>query len=253
MLRSGGYNLDVNHLDVRPKAALQGGADAMPLWTINKEAGALLIRRGKGHVVVLADPDLLTRRGLVRPGSDPGTDSAVLLVNVVAMHAEDGKVYFDELHHGIHSAGGFWAYVGTYGESITLLLLFAVIGVALWRVAVRLGPPVSVPKLRQTDAVDYASALGLLYQRAGARRRLARALVGGFLGALTRHLRLRQRAVPAVVLAEWRQQHKTGDQKLEELLRGVNELRRSAPTEQQLLQWTRAFDSFVNTELRGRK
>jgi hypothetical protein len=244
---AGGYVLDVKHLDVRPRATLEDRGGTLPLWYIRRQPGALLIHRGKGRILVLADPDLLTRRGLIRATGQPRDDNALFLVNVVSMHAEDGKVYFDEYHHGIRSASGFWAYAGSYGERITLLLVLAVAGVAMWRAGVRLGPAVAVPRTRQTDAVDYASALGLLYQRAGARRRLARALVRGFLGALTRHLRLRQRALPAVVLAEWRQHHSTGADQLERLLRGVNDLPRGAPTEQQLLQWTRAFDAFVNT------
>jgi hypothetical protein len=250
---AGGYSAGVEVLNVRPRATLQGGPDALPLWEVDRQPGALVVRRGNGRVVVLADPNMLTRRGLVRQDGEARDDNAVFLVNVVAMHAEDGKVFFDEYHHGIRSAGGFWAYVAIHGQSLTLLLLFAVAGVAVWRVAVRLGPAVSVPRTRQTDAVDYASALGLLYQRAGARQRLSRALVRGFLGALTRHLRLRQRAIPVAILAAWRQQHpNAGAAQLEKLLRGVNELRRGVVKEQQLLQWTRAFDSFMHTQLGGR-
>jgi hypothetical protein len=251
--QAGGYVRDVQHLSVRRRVTLQESGGALPLWYVRSEPGALLVHRGKGRILVLADADLLTRRGLIRATGEPRDDNALFLANVVAMHAEDGKVYFDEYHHGIRSTSGFWAYAGAAGERSTLVLILAVAGVAIWRVAVRLGPAVPVPRTRQTDAVDYASALGLLYQRTGARRRLARALVRGFLGALTRHLRLRQRAVPVLVLAEWRQHHTTGGEELERLLRGVNELRRGVPTEQQLLHWMRALDGFVNTELSGRK
>jgi hypothetical protein len=247
------YTYRIRNLDVRPTATLQAGPSATPLWWVDGQLGAVVVPRGKGRVIIVADPNLLTRRGLIRQDGEARGDNAVFLVNVAALHAEDGKVYFDEYHHGIRSGGGFWAYVAVHGESLTLLLLFAVTGVAVWRVAVRLGPAVSVPRQQQTDAVDYASALGLLYQRAGARHRLSRALVRGFLGALTRHLRLRQRALPAVVLAAWRQQHPAAKTtQLEKLLRGVNELRRGEVKEQQLLQWTRAFDSFVQNELGGR-
>jgi hypothetical protein len=253
-LPAGGYTAGVDLLDVRPRATLQVGADAMPLWNVDGRVGAAVVRHGKGRVVVVADPNMLTRRGLIRQDGEPRDDNAVFLDNVVAMHAEDRTVYFDEYHHGIQSGGGFWAYVAIHGESLTLLLLFAVTSVAIWRVAVRLGPAVSVPRTQQTDAVEYASALGLLYQRAGARRRLSRALVRGFLGGLTRHLRLKARALPAVLLAAWRQQHQTArTAQLETLLRGVNELRRGPVTEQQLLHWTRAFDSFLDSETVGRK
>ena len=54
--------------------------------------------------------------------------------------------------------------------------LFLAVGGGLWMWAVRLGPATPTPRTRETDAVDYASALARLYQQAGARRRLARTL-----------------------------------------------------------------------------
>jgi hypothetical protein len=250
---AGAYTQGVEQLSVGTRATLQGGANALPLWRLESRPAALVVRQGKGRVIVVADPRWLSRGGLVEPGGEPRDDNAVFLANVVSLHAAGGKVYFDEYHHGIRSGGGFWAYLAYHGERWTLLLLLLVVAVAVWRVAVRLGPAVPAPRPSQADAVDYASGLGRLYQRAGARRRLARALARGFVASLTRHLHLRRAALPAVILAAWRQQHGSGTTdkpdptttRLQELLRGVNALRKGDVRERELLAWTRAFDQFV--------
>src|SRR5207302_1296976 len=124
--------------------------------------------------------------------------------------------------------------------------LFLALGAWVWTWAVRLGPPAATPTTTEADAVDYASALARLYQQAGARRRLARTLARGFLGALTGQLRLRRNALPAEVLSAWRQHDPgpSGD-RLQGLLRGVAELRKGDVTEAQLLDWSQGFDQFI--------
>ena len=115
----------------------------------------------------------------------------------------------------------------------------------------RLGPAVPPRRADTADAVDYASALGRLYQGAGARRMLARTLSRGFLTALTKHLRLRRTALPAVILAAWRQQEGPASaERLQGLLRGLAELRKPDLTDHQLLSWARAFDDFTRHMLR---
>jgi hypothetical protein len=253
----GPYREGVERLSVGTRTTLRGPAGAQILWRVGGRPGALLLPHGKGRVLLVADPGLLTRHGLVRDDGEPRDDNAVFFTNVVAQYARDSKVYFDEYDHGIRSTGGFWTYLAYHGERVTLLPLLAVLVAAGWRWMVRLGPAVPRPRPTAADGVAYASALGRLYQRAGARRLLARALVRGFLAALTRHLRLRRQALPAVVLAAWRQQHgraaatnprdlDPATARLQTLLRGVNELRRGDVGEKPLLAWTRAFDQFLS-------
>jgi hypothetical protein len=80
---------------------------------------------------------------------------------------------------------------------------------------------------------------------------MARTLVAGFLGALTRHLRLRRTALPALILAAWREHYagapppKLSVERLQGLLRGVAELRKADLNDRQLLTWTRGFDQFT--------
>lgn len=249
---AGGYTEGIAHLSVGSRATLRAPGDALPLWWLGDEPGAVLLRRKKGHVLIVADARWLTRQGLVRSNGEPRDDNIVFLVNVVDVAARDGKVYFDEYHHGLRSGGGFWGYLEYHGERATPLLVLLVLLVAGWTWAVRLGPPVPTPTTENADAVDYASALARLYQKTGTRRLLARTLVRSFLGELTRHLRLRRNALPAEILAAWRQ-HDPGPSttRLQTLLRGVGELRRGEVSERQLLAWAQAFGRFTRAIQKG--
>jgi len=233
------YTDGIEKLTVGTRSSLGRTKSGAELWRIGNAPGALLLERGKGHVLLLADATVLSGRGLRRD------DNLLFLVNVARWHAEDGVVLFDEYHHGFHSADGFWGYLGYYGERIAFLPPLLVAAVALWRGGVRLGPPVPRPVTSRADAVDYASALGRLYRRTGALREPARALLRDFLGDLTRHLRLRRNAIPAEILAAWRQRHPADSaERLQALLRGLAELRKDTLTERQLLSWHQAFDRF---------
>jgi hypothetical protein len=246
LAEAGGYTEGIERLSVANRATLSAPG-ALPLWWVREQPGAVVLRRGSGRVVVVADPSLLTRRGLLRD------DNLRFLVNVAELHAEDGKVFFDEYHHGIRSGGGFWGYLGHYGHYGFFLPLAVAVGAGVWRAAVRLGPAVPRPQPLTVDAVDYASALARIYQQAGARRLVGRALVRGFLRALTRHLRLRGNALPAEILAAWRQ-HDPGPTmtRLQGLLRAVVGLRKGEVADRELLTWARAFDQFEAEVLHAR-
>jgi len=199
----------------------------------------VLVEHGKGRVLVLADATPLSGRGLRRD------DNLLFLVNAARWHAEDGSVLFDEYHHGFRSAEGFWGYLGYYGQRSALLPPLLVAVVALWRAGVRLGPAVPKAVVNQADAVEYASALGRLYRRTGARQEPARALLRDFLTALTKHLHLPRNAIPAEILAAWRQHHPgPSAERLQGLLRGLAELRKGGLSDRQLLAWNQGFDQF---------
>src|SRR4029077_10725399 len=134
-------------------------------------------------------------------------DNLRFLVNVAALHAGGGRVYFDEYHHGLRSGGGFWGYLQFHGLRWTVLAVALVACIMVWSVAVRLGRAISRPSESQADAVDYASALARIYQKAGVEYVLASTLCRDFLAALTQHLRLKRSVLPAEILAAWRGQH----------------------------------------------
>src|SRR5437660_277137 len=125
---AGGYSEHIEKLVLEGHDVLHGAADALPLWWIDNAAGAAIIQRGKGRVIVVADPSLLTLRGLHRG------DNLRFLVNVADLHAGDGKIYFDEYHHGLRSGGGFWGYLHYHGQEWTLPALGMVLAIAAWAV-----------------------------------------------------------------------------------------------------------------------
>lgn len=237
---AGRYTAGVRQLEVEGRDAVFAD-DGLPLWWQNdQQPGAVLLRRGRGRAIVVADPGLFTERHLHK-----GASNLHFLYNVASLHAQDGRVYFDEYHHGIRAGGGFWDYLRRHDQQWVLLPLAVVLVMAGWAVAVRVGPAVPTPPPLRADAVDYASAVARIYQRAGTRTRLARGLARSFLATLAKHLRLRRSALPAEVLAAWRS--RAPDQaarRLQVLLRGTTELRQDDVSERQLLAWTQAFDAF---------
>jgi hypothetical protein len=241
---AGAYTDGIDSLQVEGRDELQSG-QGLPLWWLDGRPGALLFQRGRGRVLVVSDPSIVTRRGLGR------VDNAVFLYKIAALHAGDDHIYFDEYHHGIRSGGGFWGYLHYHRQHWALVPILAAVAVAVWSVAVRLGPAASPPQAIQADAVDYASALARIYERAGTRHLLARTLTQDFIGSLTRHLGLRRSALPAEILAAWKKREEgtaAGD-RLATLLRGVGELRQGTVPQRELLYWTRTFDRFMKEDL----
>lgn len=243
---AGRYAEGIAHISVGSRAALQAPSDALPLWWLDGQPGAVLMRRKKGRILIVADARWMSREGLVRSDGEPRDDNVVFLYNLAAVAARDGKVYFDEYHHGLRSGSGFWGYLAYHDERATPIMVLLVLLVAGWMWAVRLGPAVPTPKIENADAVDYASALARLYQKTGTRHLLARTLVRSFLSELTRRLRLRRNALPAEILAAWRR-HDPGPSmtRLKELLSGVGELRRGEVSDRKLLGLAQAFGQFT--------
>jgi hypothetical protein len=256
LAEAGGYTDEIDSLIVEGQDVLTGGP-ALPLWWVGGEAGAVLVRRGQGRVLVVADPSLLTPRGLHR------ADTVRFLYNVVHRHAGDGRVYFDEYHHGVRAGGGFWGYLRLHDQQASVLLVLVAAGMAAWSVAVRLGRPVLSPTFTPlagagertlgADAVDYASAVARIYRRAGLASLLGKTFARDFLDSLRRQLHLGRTALPAEILAAWRLRYgPAGAERLEPLLRGLAALRRPALTNRQLLTWTRALDQFQSEVARAR-
>jgi hypothetical protein len=240
---AGPYTEELESLEAEGRHTLSADR-GLPLWWQDDRPAAMLFGWGAGRIILVADPSFLTRRRLHQ-----GADNLVFLGILASLHARDGRVYFDEYHHGIRSSGGFWGYLQYHGQQIALVPVLLVVGIAIWAVAVRLGPAIATPRASRADAVDYASAVARIYQRAGARRLLARSLARGFLARLARHLNARRSALPAELLNAWRQRHpKDPPQRLEILLRGATELLKGETTDRQLLEWTRAFDQFEQEE-----
>jgi len=223
------------------------GRKAVPLWWLGNRPAAVAVRHGDGRVLVVPDPSLLTHRGLLRE------DNAIFLYNVAALDAEEGRVYFDEYHHGIRSGGGYWSYLRYHGQHWIVLQLLLVAGMALWAVGRRLGPAVPMPVTKRADGVDYASSVARIYEKADVRPLVAGIFARHFLAALTGHLRLRRNAQPHEILAAWRQRYGEGSiRALGHLLDAADDLRhcRGAVKSDQLVALVQRFDAFLNVQMR---
>jgi hypothetical protein len=241
----------VHALGVEGKDLVQGGA-GVPLWYVGEQPGAWLVPHGEGQVLLIADPSLWTHRGLVR------RDNVLLLYNLARVTSPDGRVFFDEYHHGIRSGGGYWDYLRYRHLHWLVLQLLAVIGVAVWAVGVRLGPARATPPPAHDDAVDYASAVARIYQRAGVQHLVAHHLARDFFENLTRHLHLRRNATPGDILkACERRFGPEAARELGGLLAAAKEMRAGDPERlwhrRELLHWARVFDEFVKRRVDGER
>jgi hypothetical protein len=72
---AGSYTEGITHLSVGSRATLRAQSDALPLWWLGDQPGAVLLRRKKGHVLIVADARWLTREGLVRSDGEPRDDN----------------------------------------------------------------------------------------------------------------------------------------------------------------------------------
>src|SRR5207253_8515935 len=138
---AGPYTDDLDRIEVEGQHSLSADR-GLPLWWQDGRPAALLFRWGAGRVIFVADPAFLTPRRLHR-----GADNLVFLVNVAALHAHGGRVYFDEYHHGIRASGGFWSYLQYHGQGIAIVAVLVAVAIAVWAAAVRLGPAVATPRV----------------------------------------------------------------------------------------------------------
>jgi hypothetical protein len=225
--------------------ATVSGRRAVPLWWLRDKPAAVAIRHGKGRVLVIPDPSLLTHRGLLRE------DNAVFLYNVAATSAADGCVYFDEYHHGIAASAGFWSYLRYHGQQGIVLHLLLVGTIGVWAVGRRLGPAIPLPADKQADGVAYASSVARIYQKASVRPVVAGIYARHFVEAITGRLALRRGAPAKEILAVWRRRHGNDSAELEHLLAGAEEFRAGrVQTSRLLLATVQEFDGFMNRHFR---
>jgi hypothetical protein len=134
-----------------------------------------------GEVVVVADDGLYANESLGK------LDNAVLAVRVLlGRGSDDGRVVFDEFHHGFRDDGGP-SHVGAAlaamladtwpGRAVLVLLLAG--GLAVAGLAVRLGAPERERPPPRRALSEHAEALGRLFESARARTVALRILAAG--------------------------------------------------------------------------
>ncbi|MBC7286599.1 MAG: DUF4350 domain-containing protein [Armatimonadetes bacterium] len=147
--------------DEKVLKALPPTADAVLEAEVRSRDGviAALFRVGKGHVVVVADPNVLGNGWI-------GTADNVLLVAGPIFTSGAEKVIFDEYHHGLARGRTF---AGLRTLSAIILLFLGALAAYLLPGAMRMGQAQVLRPARRRSAKEYISAVAWLYQSAGMR------------------------------------------------------------------------------------
>ncbi|HZH92302.1 MAG TPA: DUF4350 domain-containing protein [Pyrinomonadaceae bacterium] len=141
------------------------GASA-PVVHVSDESGALLVdfARGRGRVVVLSDPFIVTNRGINR------ADNLQLAANIVKGAAGgdgDGLIAFDEFHQG---RGTTRNQLIAYFEGTPVLAmcaqLFLLAAAVVWTRGRRFGRPLPAPRVDRRSKLEFVASMAELQQRA---------------------------------------------------------------------------------------
>jgi hypothetical protein len=156
-LRITGAALPEGGLDVRSSQSFFSVNGAQVIAAAGDAALAVAISLGKGRIVAIADPAIVSNQALRE------ADNAVWLVTLVAGWGNQG-VLFDEYHHGFgqrRSAGDLtWAFLQTpWGWCVSQVALAALLYVFGYRR--RFG------RLSEPPPIDRASPLDLVKARGG--------------------------------------------------------------------------------------
>ncbi|MDX9974670.1 MAG: DUF4350 domain-containing protein [FCB group bacterium] len=187
--------------------------------TIEADVGvvpiALEFERGRGRVVLVAEPTLFNNIGL-------GSGDNAALAYHLAVGANDRPVVFDEYYHGALTGIGPVALLGIfpYG-AIGVFVLFATLLWA-WSNGVRFGPPVDTPPESRRNILEYVDAMAHLFRRGGKGAFVLRVNREGLLDELRRELRLPSGSPSDVVRHRLRQANEARGRRLDEVLNEVD-------------------------------
>jgi hypothetical protein len=155
---------------------------------------AALIKRGKGEIIVLSDPALLSNRLLAN------ADNSVLAADLLAPRG--GLVSFDEYYHGLAVRGNPLYLLTRPGFAAVAAAILLVIAMLAWRAAVFLGPPLADVHRSRRDIQEYIRAMAAFFTRGpGHRRFLAREVRDGVLHEICEQLNLPPHTANVEVIA----------------------------------------------------
>ncbi len=151
---------DATKREPKPKAPPPSGA---PFVHLADEQGALVADylRGRGRVVVLSDPFIVTNNGIER------ADNLQLALNLIA--GRDGLIAFDEYHQGrAATENQLLAYfAGT--PALTLCgQAFLLICALVWTRGRRFARPLPAPHVDRRSKLEFVASMAELQQRARA-------------------------------------------------------------------------------------
>src|SRR5207302_445686 len=132
----------------------------------NRSGDVLAVREAVGHglLVALTDPLILCNGYLEK------ADNGRFAADLMAMTPSGGRVLFDEFHHGASATGpAETAWMTTpWGLALVGAVLIIFVGLALRGRG--FGPPIPLRPRADRSTAEYASAVGSLLHRTGARR-----------------------------------------------------------------------------------
>jgi hypothetical protein len=156
-------------------SSLSGRSSALPLTPaqtqvplIRNSSGDVLAVRltlGSGQLIALTDP-LPLCNGFLRLA-----DNGRLAADLLALTPTGGRVLFDEYHHGAiagnaNPATGWM--LTPWGAALLLAVVIVIGGLALRGRA--FGPPIALRRATDRSSAEYATAVGGLLHRSGARQ-----------------------------------------------------------------------------------
>ena len=123
-------------------------------------AHALWVPHGRGQVLLFSSPSLIDNQFLL------AGDNLALLLDLLRDLPEGGTVFFDEYHHGYSSEFAMRDFLTLPVVKFASLQLALVAALVLYSQARRFGEPVPLVHETRRSVMEYAVALGDLYQRA---------------------------------------------------------------------------------------
>ncbi|HEX8183198.1 MAG TPA: DUF4350 domain-containing protein [Blastocatellia bacterium] len=127
------------------------------IYHIGDDQGALLAdaRVEKGRVVLLTDPYIVANNGI------KDADNVILALNLLAGRPE-GKIAFDEYHHGfgsVTSSGGMMSYFR--GTPVPWMMAQAVLiaGLVVYTFGRRFARPIPLKRERRTTNLEFVSSM----------------------------------------------------------------------------------------------
>jgi hypothetical protein len=189
-----------------------------------KDNGALLVdyAYGRGRIVILSDPFIVSNAGLNR------SDNLLLAANVVS--GDGGLIAFDELHQGYGTTRNeFFAYfAGT-----PILWLFAQAGVIVaaivWTRGRRFARPLPAPHVDRRSKLEYVASMAELQQRARAYDLAVENIYGRTRRALARYAGVAADTPPSELAARVAARSGRDARGLEALLRECEDAMAGAP------------------------
>jgi hypothetical protein len=144
----------------------------------------VVVRHGKGHVIVLASGSMLQNRALAL------ADGGAMFARLLRAYASRGPVLFDEYHLGVGEKRSLMRYLRHAGAVPFIAQLSLVALLFLWRGGARFGGlrvPLEVPP---AGTLSFVAALGGLFARADDPRGAMRILEKQALARVAAHHRL---------------------------------------------------------------